>query len=72
MIAFPDCNWTEVEAALTAGNKLERLYELACGKASIATDSAGYYKIGAYGLKIIKHARNNHASCCLRKGGGAA
>src|SRR5213078_1689638 len=50
-ISFPDCNWTEVEAALTAGSELERLYELACGKASIARDSAGYYKIGAHGLK---------------------
>jgi hypothetical protein len=55
-IAFPDVNATEVEAALKAGNNLNRLYELACGRASIAKDSAGHYKIGHSGLKIIKHA----------------
>lgn len=56
-IAFPDSNWTEVNAALRAGNKLNKLYELACGSASIAKDSAGYYKVGLHGLKIMKHAR---------------
>lgn len=43
-IAFPDCNWVEVEAALKAGNKLKPVYELACGISSIATDAAGNYK----------------------------
>src|SRR6202171_4048803 len=46
-IAFPDANATEVDAALRAGNSLNRLYELACGHASIAKDSAGHYKVGA-------------------------
>jgi hypothetical protein len=55
-IAFPDANATEVEAALKAGNNLNRLYELACGRASIAKDSAGHYKTGNKGLKIVRHA----------------
>jgi hypothetical protein len=55
-IAFPDANAAEVEAAIKAGNNLNRLYELACGRASIAKDSAGHYKIGNSGLKIVKHA----------------
>jgi hypothetical protein len=54
-IAFPDSNWMEVDAALRAGNRLYSLYKLACGNASIARDSAGSYKIGAGGLKIVKH-----------------
>ncbi len=53
-VAFPDLNWEPVDAALRAGNKLHSLYELACGNASIARDSAGSYKIGAGGLKIVK------------------
>ena len=55
-IAFPDSNLAEVDAALKAGNNLNRLYELAQGRASIARDSAGQYKIGAKGLKVIQHA----------------
>lgn len=55
-IAFPDSNIAEVDAALKAGNNLNRLYELACGRASIARDSTGGYKIGLKGLKVIKHA----------------
>ena len=54
-IAFPNSNWAEVDAALKAGNKLDRLYELACGSGSIAKDATGNYKIGVYGLKIVKH-----------------
>lgn len=53
-IAFPDCNLAEVDAALEAGNNLNRLYELACGRASVASDSTGSYKLGSKGLKIIK------------------
>jgi hypothetical protein len=53
-IAFPDCNLAEVDAALQAGNNLNRLYELACGRASVASDSTGSYKLGSKGLKIIK------------------
>jgi hypothetical protein len=55
-IAFPDSNAAEVDAALKAGNNLSRLYELACGRASIAKDWVGHYKIGSKGLKIIRHA----------------
>lgn len=55
-IAFPDSNLAEVDAALRAGNNLNRLYELACGRASLAMDSAGHYKIGSKGLKVIPHA----------------
>ena len=55
-IAFPDSNIAEVDAALRAGNNLNRLYELACGRASIAKDSAGHYKFGNSGLKIVRHA----------------
>jgi hypothetical protein len=55
-IAFPEFNIAEVDAALKAGNNLSRLYELACGRASIAKDAARDYKIGAKGLKIIQHA----------------
>jgi hypothetical protein len=54
-IAFPDSNVAEVDAALRAGNNLNRLYELACGRASIAKDSAGHYKFGNSGLKIVRH-----------------
>jgi hypothetical protein len=55
-IAFPEFNVAEVEAALKAGNNLHRLHELASGRASIAKDSAGHYKIGRKGLMIVKHA----------------
>lgn len=55
-IAFPDANAAEVDAALRAGNSLGRLHDLACGRASVARDSAGHFKVGGKGLKIIKHA----------------
>jgi hypothetical protein len=55
-VAFPDCNNVEVDSALKAGNNLNCLYELACGRASIAKDSAGQCKVGNKGLKIVKHA----------------
>ena len=55
-VAFPDANATEVDAALKAGNNLRKLYELACGHASIAKDSAGRYKLGRKGLMIVKQA----------------
>ncbi len=55
-IAFPDFNAVDVDAALKAGNNLNRLCELASGRASIARDSAGHYKIGAKGLMIVRHA----------------
>ena len=56
-VAFPDCNPAEVDAALEAGNSLARLYDLACGRASLARDSAGNYKQGSKGLKIVHIAR---------------
>jgi hypothetical protein len=56
-IAFPDFNRAEVDAALKAGNNLNRLYDLARGCASVASDSAGDHKLGSKGLKIIRHAR---------------
>jgi len=40
-VAFPEANATEIDAALKAGNNLRKLYELACGHASIAKDSVG-------------------------------
>ena len=55
-VAFPDFNLVEVNAALAAGNNLNRLYELARGWASIAKDQAGHYKVGSKGLTIIRHA----------------
>jgi hypothetical protein len=55
-VAFPDTDAAEVDAALRAGNNLNRLYELACGRASIARDKGGRYKIGKKGLMIITHA----------------
>jgi len=60
-IAFPDSNRAEVDAALKAGNNLNRLYELARGRASLARDAAGQYKIGAKGLKVIQHATVSRA-----------
>src|ERR1700720_2800439 len=60
-VAFPDFNTAEVDAALRAGNNLHKLHELACGRASIAKDSAGRYKSGAKGLKIIQHAAVSRA-----------
>jgi hypothetical protein len=63
-IAFPDFNVDDVNAALKAGNNLNRLYDLARGHASAATDTLGHSKIGSKGLKIIKHrescGKNRH------------
>jgi hypothetical protein len=59
-IAFPDFNAAEVDAALRAGNNLNRLHDLACGRVSVARDSAGRYKLGGKGLKIIKHVKSAH------------
>ena len=53
-VAFPNCNFGEVDAALAAGNNLHGLHELACGRASLARDSAGNYKQGSKGLKIAR------------------
>ena len=40
-VAFPDSSPVDVDAALNAGNNLNRLYELACGRASIVKDFGG-------------------------------
>jgi len=67
-VAFPDFNLAEVDAALKAGNNLHKVHELACGRASIAKDAAGHYKIGAKGLKISRHASLSLSSAAaLRK-----
>ena len=66
-VAFPDSNPAEVDAALNAGNNLNRLHDLACGRASLATDSAGHYKTGAKGLKIIPHVTVPAAPSRLRE-----
>jgi hypothetical protein len=52
-VAFPASNFTEVNAALEAGNKLWQLYQLASGRAWIARDSNDKYKPSNKGLKII-------------------
>jgi hypothetical protein len=52
-VAFPDLNFVEVDAALKAGNKLQQLYELASGRASIGQDSNHRYKASNKGLKIV-------------------
>lgn len=56
-VAFPVSNFTEVDAALKAGNKLWQLYQLASGPASIARDSNDRYKPSNKGLKIIPICR---------------
>jgi hypothetical protein len=55
-VAFPACNFQDVAFGLTAGNKLHELYELACGRASIARNSAGQPRRGNKGLIIIRHS----------------
>jgi hypothetical protein len=53
-VAFPDANFSEVDAALAAGNRLPQLYQLASGTASIARDSNNEYKQARNGLRIIR------------------
>jgi len=54
MVAFPEYNRTEVDAALEAGNNLRGLYDLACGRVSIVRDADGCHKLGRKGLKIMR------------------
>ena len=56
-VSFPAANHTEVDAALKAGNNLNQLYLLACGRASIPKDSAGRLAAGKKGLRILKHPK---------------
>ena len=63
-VAFPEANAAEVDAGLKAGNNLRKLYELACGHASIAKDSGGHYKMGRRGLMIVKHATAAKSTGC--------
>jgi hypothetical protein len=53
-IAFPDCNFAEVEAALEAGNNLRGLHDLARGKSSLVRSPSGRFKQGGKGLKMTK------------------
>lgn len=55
-VAFPDTREDEVEAAVNAGNNLNRLYDIARGKARIATDAAGRWTRGKKGYRIIRVA----------------
>jgi hypothetical protein len=55
-VAFPDCNFQEVDIGLAAGNRLHQLYELARGHASIAKDSRGLPRKANKGVLIIKLA----------------
>ena len=59
-IAFPGVNFLEVDAALAAGNKLQELYALASGEASLARDEKGRYKVARKGLKIVRICRTAH------------
>jgi hypothetical protein len=59
MVAFPEYNRAEVDAALEAGNNLRGLYDLACGRASIVRDADDCHKLGRKGLKIIRHVARN-------------
>jgi hypothetical protein len=58
-VAFPDSNRADVDAALKAGNTLNRLFDLARGHASLVMDSGGRYKLGSKGLKIAKRRIRN-------------
>jgi hypothetical protein len=61
-VAFPDINFVEVDAALKAGNKLQQLYDLASGRASIARDSNDRYKQANKGLKLVRITISSHTS----------
>lgn len=52
-IAFPGARHDEVDAALDAGNNINRLYDIARGKAKIATDAAGNWIRGKKGYRIV-------------------
>jgi hypothetical protein len=55
-VAFPDARADEVDAALNAGNNLNRLYDIARGKARIATNATGDWVRGKRGYRIIRVA----------------
>jgi hypothetical protein len=55
-VAFPDCNFEEVDIGLEAGNRLHQLYELARGHASVARDSRGLPRKANRGVLIVGHA----------------
>ena len=60
-IAFPDCNWREVDAALAAGNKLRTIHALANGSASVVRKLDGQYQIGFCGLKTTPQQLSTRA-----------
>lgn len=68
-VAFPNGNFTEVNAALAAGNNLHGLHDLACGRSSLAADSNGEYKQGGKGLKIVKSLHAQTIRSRLRAAG---
>ncbi len=53
-VAFPEDNHAEVEAALAAGNNLRTLHDLASGRAWVARDENGNYKLGRRGLRVFR------------------
>jgi hypothetical protein len=57
-VAFPDVNFVEVEAALSAGNNLRQIYKLAVGTAAIARDSNNRYQPREKRLKIVPVRRS--------------
>jgi hypothetical protein len=60
-IAFAEFNRDDVDAALSAGNRLSQVYELACGRASIARDATDRLKVGRKGWKIVLLSRRRDA-----------
>jgi len=66
-IAFPDCNWLEVDSALAAGNKLKTIHDLACGTASVVKDLAGRYQVGAHGLKTTAQGPRMQANVVFHR-----
>jgi hypothetical protein len=66
-IAFPDCNWLEVDSALAAGNKLKTIHDLACGTASLVKDLAGHYQVGAHGLKTTAQGPRMQANIVFHR-----
>jgi len=55
-VAFPDANHEQVNAALNAGNNLNDLYALACGRASVArTDTGQFIRVKNGRLKILRN-----------------
>jgi hypothetical protein len=63
-VAFPQINFAEVDAALSAGNNLRQISALASGKAWVARDQNEQYKRAKKGLKIVSF-KSNKKECGL-------